>query len=57
MNLNPIQNEFGPYPIILVDNQGMSFLKIKDTSKRDALVVAFLKTKRSIQNDLFRNNW
>jgi len=29
----------------------MSFLKIKDPKKRDALVAKFLKTKNKIQND------
>jgi len=29
----------------------MSFLKIKDPSKRDALVAEYIKTKNKIQND------
>jgi len=29
----------------------MSFLKIKDPSKRDALAAEYLKTKNKIQND------
>jgi len=29
----------------------MSFLKIKDPSKRDKIVVEYIKTKNEIQND------
>jgi len=34
----------------------MSFLKIKDPSKRDKLVTEYIKTKNKIQND-FRSEW
>jgi len=34
----------------------MSFLKIKDTNRRDALGSEFLKTRKNIQNDFCAEN-
>jgi len=48
VNLDPVENECGPYPKF---KHIMSFLKIKDPSKRDKFVPEYIKTKNKIQND------
>ena len=35
----------------------MSFLKIKDPSKRDKLVAEYLKTKKKFKMIFFQNGW
>ena len=48
VNLDPVENECGPYPKF---KHIMSFLKIKNPSKRDKFVPEYIKTKNKIQND------